>query len=59
MKHMDMAHAAAKIRQDDLDRITDVVLAYSPKPKTKPARKRKRLAAKIAKNASLASRSSQ
>jgi len=49
MKHMDMAHAAAKIRQDDLDRIADTVLAYRPKPKTKPAKRRKRRAAKIAK----------
>jgi hypothetical protein len=39
-----------------LDAIVDKVLAYKPKPKSKPAKKR---AAKIAKNASLASRSSQ
>ena len=32
-----------------LDAIADVVLAYKPKPKTKPAKKRKKLAAKIAK----------
>ena len=32
-----------------LDTIADVVLAYKPKPKTKPAKKRKRRAAKIAK----------
>ena len=32
-----------------LDAITDVVLAYRPKPKTKPARRRKRQAAKLAK----------
>ena len=32
-----------------LDAITDLVLAYRPKPKTKPARSRKRRAAKIAK----------
>jgi hypothetical protein len=32
-----------------LDQIADVVLAYRPKPKTKPARRRKRQAAKIAK----------
>ena len=31
-----------------LDAIVDVVLAYKPKPKTKPAKKRKRRAAKIA-----------
>ena len=34
-----------------LDAITDVVLAYRPKPKTKPARRRKRQAAKLAKKA--------
>jgi hypothetical protein len=32
-----------------LDAIADVVLAYKAKPKTKPAKKRKRRAAKIAK----------
>jgi hypothetical protein len=32
-----------------LDAIVDKVLAYKPKPKTKPARKRKKRAAKIAK----------
>lgn len=32
-----------------LDAIIDVVLAYRPKPKTKPARRRKLRAAKIAK----------
>ena len=32
-----------------LDAIADVVLAYQPKPKTKPAKKRKKRAAKIAK----------
>ena len=47
---MDMAHAAAKIRQDDLDRIADVVLAYRPKPKTKPAKKRQRARKKLQKN---------
>lgn len=31
-----------------LDKITDLVLAYRPKPKTKPARRRKRAAAKRA-----------
>jgi hypothetical protein len=35
-----------------LDAIADVVLAYKPKPKTKPAKKRKRRAAKIAKERS-------
>jgi hypothetical protein len=33
-----------------LDAIADVVLAYKPKPKSKPAKNRKKLAAKIAKN---------
>ena len=32
-----------------LDAIADVVLAYRPIPKSKPAKKRKRLAKKIAK----------
>lgn len=32
-----------------LDAIADLVLAYKPKPKTKPAKKRKKRAAKIAK----------
>jgi hypothetical protein len=32
-----------------LDAMIDVVLAYKPKPKTKPAKKRKKRAAKIAK----------
>jgi len=32
-----------------LDTITDVVLAYRPKPKTKAAKKRKRLKTKIEK----------
>jgi hypothetical protein len=32
-----------------LDAMVAVVLAYRPKPKSKPARKRKRQAAKIAK----------
>jgi hypothetical protein len=35
----------------ELDAIADIVLAYRPKPKTKPAKKRKRLAAKMAKTA--------
>jgi hypothetical protein len=34
-----------------LDAIADVVLAYKPKPKTKPAKKRKKRAAKITKTA--------
>jgi len=33
----------------ELDAIADVILAYRPKPKSKPAKKRKRRAAKIAK----------
>jgi hypothetical protein len=32
-----------------LDAITDIVLAYRPKAKSKPARRRKRRASKIAK----------
>lgn len=32
-----------------LDAIADVILAYRPKPKTKPARKRQRIRRKIAK----------
>ncbi len=34
---------------DVLNAITDMVLAYRPKPKTKAARKRKRLKGKIEK----------
>lgn len=37
------------IESTALDAITDTVLAYRPKPKTKLARRRKRRAAKIAK----------
>ena len=33
----------------ELNAIADVVLAYKPKPKSKPAKKRKKMAAKIAK----------
>lgn len=33
----------------ELDAIADVILAYRPKPKSKPAKKRKRRAAKTAK----------
>jgi hypothetical protein len=33
----------------ELDAIADVILAYRPKPVSKPAKKRKRKAAKIAK----------
>lgn len=36
-----------------LDAIADLVLAYKPKPKTKPAKKRKKRAAKLAKTGSL------
>ena len=36
-----------------LDAIADIVLAYKPKPKSKRARKRKKLAAKIARNDSI------
>ena len=34
-----------------LDAIADIVLAYKPKPKTKPAKKRKRRAMKLEKTA--------
>ena len=34
---------------DALDSIVDIVLAYKPKAKSKPARRRKRQATKIAK----------
>jgi hypothetical protein len=37
----------------ELDAIADVVLAFRPKPKSKPAKKRKKLAKKLAKLASL------
>ncbi len=40
------SHFAATAR---LDAIVDVVLAYKPKAKSKPARRRKRRAAKLAK----------
>jgi hypothetical protein len=30
-----------------LDAMADIVLAYKPKPKTKPAKKRKKIAAKM------------
>jgi hypothetical protein len=33
----------------ELDAIADIVLAYKPKPKTKPGKKRKRRAAKLSK----------
>jgi hypothetical protein len=33
----------------ELDAIADVVLSYRPKPKSKPGKKRKRRAAKLAK----------
>ena len=39
----------------ELDAIADVVLAYRPKPKTRPGKKRKRLAAKLSKAAKLSS----
>jgi hypothetical protein len=35
-----------------LDAIADIVLAYKPKPKTKPAKKRKKRAAKLARSES-------
>jgi hypothetical protein len=36
-----------------LDRIADVVLAYKPKPKSKPARKRARRKKKIQRESSI------
>jgi hypothetical protein len=33
----------------ELDAIADVVLAYRPKPKSKPGKKRKKMAKKLAK----------
>ena len=36
---------------DALNKITDIVLAYRPKPKTKAARKRKRMQKKVEKKA--------
>ena len=33
----------------ELDAIADVVLAYRPKPKSEPAKKRKKMAKKLAK----------
>jgi hypothetical protein len=36
-----------------LDRIADVVLAYKPKPKTKPAKKRARRRKKIQRESSI------
>jgi hypothetical protein len=41
--------ASMKKTPPELDRITDVVLAYRPKPKTKAAKRRKRKQARIAK----------
>jgi hypothetical protein len=43
----------------ELDAIVDKVLAYRPKPKTKPAKKRKKLAAKIARQERAANRQHQ
>lgn len=42
--------AATETPPKVLDAIADVVLAYKPKPKSAPAKKRKRRAAKIAKH---------
>ena len=39
----------------ELDAIADVVLAYKPKPKSKPGKKRKKRAAKISKDISISS----
>lgn len=40
-----------------LDAIADIVLAYKPKPKSKPGKKRKKRAAKIAKENKIAEKS--
>jgi hypothetical protein len=40
----------------ELDAITDIVLAYKPKPKTKAAKRRKRKQTKEAKDASKSSK---
>ncbi len=37
----------------ELDAIADVVLAYRPKPKSEPGKKRKKMAKKLAKLASM------
>jgi hypothetical protein len=47
-----MTNPASEKVPKALDAIADVVLAYKPKPKTKPAEKRKKRAAKIAKEGS-------
>lgn len=43
--------SAAKTPKE-LDAIADVVLAYRPKPKSAPGKKRKKMAKKLAKTAS-------
>jgi hypothetical protein len=43
----------------ELDAIADVVLAYRPKPKSKPGKKRKRQAAKLARLTKSASETRQ
>ena len=43
------AESAAAEPTKSLDAITDLVLAYRPKPKSKPAKKRKRRATKVGK----------
>jgi hypothetical protein len=48
LPHADGGDVKAKTPKA-LDSIVDMVLAYRPKPKSKPARRRKRRAAKIAK----------
>jgi hypothetical protein len=39
----------------ELDAIADVVLAYKPKPKSKPGKKRKKMAAKLARTLAVSS----
>jgi hypothetical protein len=49
LPHANGGHVTKPKAPPELDAISDVVLAYHPKPKSKPARKRKRKAAKLAK----------
>jgi hypothetical protein len=43
----------------ELDAIADVVLAYRPKPKSKPGKKRKKMTKKLARLASASTESRQ
>jgi hypothetical protein len=48
-RSMTPAEARSHLAIDALDKVTDIVLTYRPKAKSKPARRRKRRATKIAK----------